>query len=745
MRAARRRFMAMLRPMVIPVLAVAAVPLTVRAGPLVLEETARISSPEPGFSLAGSVAIDGDFLVVTGARPQPEPDDHLFDLSAYLFQRNAAGTWTFVRKLVEHPQDSMIPYNAHVALRQGVAAVSLERLFVFERTAAGWVDAPSPTGALFGTDIEIDAGTILSSSGDCGWDALPFRKSSSGAWTAFGHIQGRPKGCDDEFQGGDVDISGNRAIVFNDADATSSIPEARLYEVGAAPPWHHVATLTTPPGADTRLPPLFGPYVALRNNTALVSGSLFSGTYVFERNTAGNWNVSSTLQVPDSLGGASYVYSLELRDGFAGQAQVSLEHGALYAINLFQRQSDGRFKYVAKLVASQVDGPDSVLPAFDISGRRIAVAGNSYAYVYELPADLTQPAVRQEDFQLGGASRWTPLAGSSFAVASSGTRRVYRQSATGGNATSLLNDTDWRNQSIEADITPTAFDGSDRWFGLAVRYADAANYYYVTVRSSNVIQLKKIVNGVFQTLESQPLPVALNRSYRVRLEAVGTFINVHVNGLRVLHASDDSLDQGQAGVMMFRTRADYDNVMVTPNPYLRLFQTDFFGAAPSDIFPWTAPAGSWIHTSDGTPTRVFTQTQAAGGARAFTGVDAEDQIVQVRARADSFGPGTDRWFGLMARYVDDSNYYYVTVRSSNTVSLRKLVNGAIHVIAEAPMTVSRGTWYTLKLEAVGNSLRAYVNGRLMVQGTDNSHAAGKYGLAMYKTAASYDDVLVYQP
>ena len=119
--------------------------------------------------------------------------------------------------------------------------------------------------------------------------------------------------------------------------------------------------------------------------------------------------------------------------------------------------------------------------------------------------------------------------------------------------------------------------------------------------------------------------------------------------------------------------------------------------------------------------------------------------MQVRARADSFGAGTNQWFGLMARYVDDGNYYYVTVRSSNVVSLRKLVNGAIHVIAEAPMTVSRGTWYTLKLEAVGNSLRAYVNGRLVAQGTDNSHAAGRYGLAMYKTAASYDDVLVYQP
>lgn len=713
------------------------------AGPLVLEETARIPSPERGFHFSGEVAVEGDWLVATGARPIEEPDQGLFDLAAYVFQRNAAGNWTLSRKLVQREQDSMVPYDIHVAMRQGVIGVSVEHLRVFERTPAGWFDAPAPLVSLFGTDIETDAGTILSSSGDCGWDASPFRKNSAGTWVQFGYIQGRSKGCDDEFQGGDVDLSGNRAIVFNEPDITSAVPEARLYEVGAAPPWVHVATLTSPADADTRLEPWFGPFVALRDNTALVSGSLSSGTYVFDRDASGSWNLSGTLQVPDAFAGAFQPRSLELRDGFAVQAQQSLEHGTFGAINVFQRQSNGTFKYVAKLVASQLDGPNSLGQSVDISDRRIVVSGNGYAYVFDLPADLTQPPVQQEDFQLGSANHWTPQVGSSFSVATIGSRRVYRQSATNGNATSLLNDTNWRNQSIEADITPTQFVGSDRWFGLAVRYADAANYYYVTVRSSNVIQLKKIVNGSFQTLGSQPLPVTLNRSYRIRLEAVGTFINVHVDGQRVLHAVDDSLERGQAAAVMYRTRADYDNVIVTPNPFLRLFQTDFFGVGP-DIYPWTAVAGNWIFANDGSVSRVFTQTDTTGGARAVVGVSTDDQIVQVRARATSFA-GADRWFGLMARYVDDGNYYYVTVRNSNVISLRKLVNGAIQVIAEAPLTVTPGTWYTLKLEAVGTSLRAHVNGRLVAEGTDSSHAAGRYGLAMYKAATSYDDFLAYQP
>jgi hypothetical protein len=59
----------------------------------------------------------------------------------------------------------------------------------------------------------------------------------------------------------------------------------------------------------------------------------------------------------------------------------------------------------------------------------------------------------------------------------------------------------------------------------------------------------------------------------------------------------------------------------------------------------------------------------------------------------------------MTRFVDASNYYYMTVRSSNTVSLRKLTNGAVSVLATVPLTVSADTMYALRLEAVGNQLR----------------------------------------
>jgi hypothetical protein len=51
----------------------------------------------------------------------------------------------------------------------------------------------------------------------------------------------------------------------------------------------------------------------------------------------------------------------------------------------------------------------------------------------------------------------------------------------------------------------------------------------------------------------------------------------------------------------------------------------------------------------------------------------------------------------------------------------------------------------IRLEAVGSSLRAYVNGNLLLEAKDTSHVRGKQGVVMYKAAATYQDFLVWEP
>jgi pectate lyase len=87
----------------------------------------------------------------------------------------------------------------------------------------------------------------------------------------------------------------------------------------------------------------------------------------------------------------------------------------------------------------------------------------------------------------------------------------------------------------------------------------------------------------------------------------------------------------------------------------------------------------------------------------------------------------------------------LTLRSGGSLSLRKLVNGAIVPISTVPASVSLGAWYSLRLEATGNTLRAYLNDTLVLQATDSTHARGRAGPVSYKAAAEFDDYLAYQP
>jgi pectate lyase len=122
-----------------------------------------------------------------------------------------------------------------------------------------------------------------------------------------------------------------------------------------------------------------------------------------------------------------------------------------------------------------------------------------------------------------------------------------------------------------------------------------------------------------------------------------------------------------------------------------------------------------------------------------------DQIVQARVRPRAFNAAGSPWCGVMARYIDTSNYVYVTLRSSNTITLRKLVNGNIVELGAAVLTVTPNTWYTVRLEAVGSRLRTYVNGRLVLEATDPQPVIGRVGLVTYRAAADFDDIRAVIP
>ncbi|HEY5759519.1 MAG TPA: hypothetical protein VIU34_27045 [Steroidobacter sp.] len=717
-------------------------PLVATAGPQVFQETAKIVSPDPAYRFPGSIAVDGDWLIATGSRYTDEGWTDI-DYSAWLFQRQSNGTWTLVRRLVQYiyPTDFDEP-AMKVDVQGGVAAIIQEgSSWIFERSGTNWVSVASPIRT-DGMDIAVNGGTILATEGYCGWSATAYRKGTNGAWQYVRSTEPQPdEFCENEDERGAIDVSGNANIVFtwgNDLFARSS---ARIFEGSYGTT--NTLTMTRLLAPEGTIYDLWVP-VAIDLPSALVGGEPNNGIYSFARDSSGVWSLTGTLVRPDSL--ALGYTGATTADARGGLAVVGYPLDGTYgtfsgSASVYQRNADNTYRSVAQLFASD-RRPNQAFGRSDVSGRRVAVGGDSAVYIYDLPATFTQIATKQDGFEDGNASDWTPQAGSSFSVATSNSR-VYRQASTTANAASIWSNTDRTHQSVQADIKPTAYATTtgDKWFGLVSRYIDANNYYYVTIRNNNTVLLRRMVNGVFTTLDSAPLTVTLNRTYRVRLETIGTRLRLFVDNQLLAEADDSSLSHGQAGVMMYKTRADYDNILVSTNPQTTLASYQFRGTGDSRE-NWET-VGTW--TEGNSEEGVYTQSDLTSGARAITGVAiTDDQVVHGRMRRTS-GAATNNWFGLAARYRDPGNYYYFTLRNDNTIALRKLVNNAIVELDVAPFTVTANAWYRARFEAVGSQLRVYINDALILEATDTSHATGRYGPIMYRAATEYDDIFAVQP
>jgi hypothetical protein len=699
------------------------------AAPVVLLEKARLApsdgAPDGGFGR--KVAIDGSVAVVT-ANAQTATHGAGPDLlgAAYVFERQSSGAWIQTAKLSTGDDGDL--YGIDVAVGGNVivvAAVFSGVAHVYEKISGSWQQTAvlgSTPGSGSGFSVAIDNGIIAIGEEEPHGMVL-YQRQATG-WVRIASYENGFALADDEYYSPNVDISPNFAIHGSwgfDGDPPE-LSTAYIYRPGPGGNWAQptVTALTQPNGPGVVNG--WSRQVMISGSTAVIEG------YVFRPDANGQWRFETT--VP----GASHLDDDEVTIlGFAGRF--------LYA-QLHRRTTSGdAWPVRAELAASD----EARITSMSSDAGRVLLSSyrSPAAYVYDVPSNLDRNALVEDTFQDGDAVGWTTQPGSMFSVVTSGTQRFYRQTNTTGNAAALWQIAPGSDQSIQADITPRAFNGADRWFGLVTRYTDANKYYYVTARSGGGIQLKRMLGGTFTTLGSAPLAVAIGATHRIRLEAVGDHIRVLVNNRPVIRVRDSGISGGgQPGIMMFRTQADYDNVVANSNPAFTAFVDNF----ELLNFDWFIAAGTWTRENTGA-TWVRRQSDLTGGARLLAaGETLGDQIVEADLRPTQFS-GTDRWVGLIVRYRDDRNYHYVTLRNSGSLDIKKLVNGAIQNLVSVPFTVQPNVSYRVRLETIGTSVRAYVNGTLRAQATDATltPVTSTAGVATYKVALDLDNVVVTQP
>jgi pectate lyase len=168
-----------------------------------------------------------------------------------------------------------------------------------------------------------------------------------------------------------------------------------------------------------------------------------------------------------------------------------------------------------------------------------------------------------------------------------------------------------------------------------------------------------------------------------------------------------------------------------------LFSDDF---EDGNSTGWSGSGGSWSVATDGSG--VLRQSGTSSDARSTAGTQSwTDYSVQARVKPTAFN-GSNRFVAVLARVQSNTSYYYVALRGNNTVELKKLVNGSSTTLDTASLTVSTNTWYTVRLDVAGTSLRGYVNGNLLTEATDSQYSSGRIGVATFYGSANFDDVVV---
>jgi hypothetical protein len=674
-----------------------------------LQQLAPPTPEDSGFGLG--VAIDGDALLTTA------------ESGVLLYRRGGNGYWSFSRALLPTADAS-----ADLAMKNGIAVIRLGTgVHVFTRQGGDYTESAIPEEARHAMgSVAISARRIALGLAPCDDDTLLLTESAPNVWAVTGRVAGPGAGCGDH----PVSLDLNNSTLFVRRNDT----RVNIYtrDISSAN-WPGIGGFDLPDAARSGRGP-----VALQTRVAVAPGS------TVYRGEASAWSPAGQAVPIDYANGSGFAYQVVFRDGLLVTTESWGEMHDPYKPYVYV-DNGTNFDHVAIL---QTTGFTDDL---DVSGRTVVAGsdffGMRFVEVFTLPLPIQAPRAIADDFQDRNIDGWQQTPGSQFVLTRQGKQYVYRSAGLTHEAHALLADSDWPDyQSIEADIKPTGVNGSDRWVGLGLRYVDEGNFYYLSWRSSNVLQIKRKVDGTIAVLAQTTLPMTFGSARTLRFSVKRNFLTASVDGAQVLAVSDNSFKHGRTALMAYRVSADFDNVYAAPTPSLNLAWKNY----PEVWYDWgrdfTYIRGTWQLTGDDDPDGM-SQTNTDTSAYALLGSDTDDQRVTSRVRLDTFnGNGSQvAWFGLFARYRDAANYYQVSLRSSNQLQIRKVVNGQLTVLAATPLTVTPGVFHDLRFDVFGHQLHAYLDDVLVAQALDGAVSSGHYGVGTYRTAATFQTFMVDQP
>jgi hypothetical protein len=307
------------------------------------QEAKLIASDGRSYDYFGwTVSIDGDTAVV-GAYADDDAGSE--SGSAYVFTRDAAGTWSQQAKLT-------------------ASDAAAEDRF-------GWAVAVSGDTAVIGAHQNDDAGLNSGS-------AYVFVRDAGGTWSEQAKLTASDAAANDWFSYYAVWIDGDTAVI----GAINNEPggAAYVFTRDAGGTWSEQAKLTA---SDAAFGDWFGSFVSIDGDTAVIGahanddhGSGSGSVYVFTRDAGGTWTEQAKLTASDAAASDWFGYWVSVSGdttviGAYQNADAGLRSGSAY---VFTRDGGGTWTEQAKLTASDAAENDQYSrSAVSVDGDTIVI------------------------------------------------------------------------------------------------------------------------------------------------------------------------------------------------------------------------------------------------------------------------------------------------------------------------------------------------------------------------------------
>ena len=158
------------------------------------------------------------------------------------------------------------------------------------------------------------------------------------------------------------------------------------------------------------------------------------------------------------------------------------------------------------------------------------------------------------------------------------------------------------------------------------------------------------------------------------------------------------------------------------------FENEPVGRAPARA---TVFSGNWaVRAEAGAPSPPNALCQT--GVAEFPALSLSESVYTDATVEASFKPISgheDRAAGIIFRIQDKDNYYIARANAlEDNLNIYKFIHGRRIFIKGANAKVASNKWQQLGVEVTGSRIRGSLNGRPMVEATDDTFRAGKIGL-----------------